>query len=136
LAETAVATVSLLEQPCSGDRPTTLTALDLVQSSDELRVRLAENSKRFRRSMTDAGFTLAGDGHPIIPVMLGDAQLASLMADRMLERGVYVIAFSFPVVPHGTARIRTQMSAAHKPEDIDRAVDAFRDVGRELGLVA
>ena len=85
--------------------------------------------------MTAAGFTLAGADHPIIPVMLGDAGLATDMADRLLDRGVYVIGFSYPVVPQGEARIRTQMSAAHTNEQIDRAVDAFTAVGRELGVV-
>ena len=85
--------------------------------------------------MTKLGFTLAGEGHPIIPVMLGEASLAQEMAARMLEKGVYVIGFSFPVVPKGQARIRTQMSAAHSSEDIDRAVAAFGEVGRELGVV-
>jgi glycine C-acetyltransferase len=82
--------------------------------------------------MEAAGFTLAGAGHPIIPVMLGDAKLASEMADRLLAEGIYVIAFSFPVVPRGEARIRTQMSAAHTDADIDHAVDAFTRVGRDL----
>ena len=86
-------------------------------------------------AMTAAGFTLSGEGHPIIPVMIGDAALAGEMAARLLDLGIYVTAFSFPVVPHGTARIRTQMNAAHSDDDIDRTVAAFGDVGRELGLV-
>jgi glycine C-acetyltransferase len=86
--------------------------------------------------MGKLGFALAGADHPIIPVMIGDAALASKMADRLLDHGIYVIGFSFPVVPKGQARIRTQMSAAHSPEDIDRAVAAFGEVGRELGVVA
>jgi glycine C-acetyltransferase len=114
---------------------TTLTALDLIESSSAPRQRLADNSERFRRGMTDAGFELSGNGHPIIPVMIGDEKLAGEMADRLLGLGVYVIAFSFPVVPRGTARIRTQMSAAHTPADIDRAIDAFTTVGREMGLI-
>jgi glycine C-acetyltransferase len=85
--------------------------------------------------MTAAGFELAGEGHPIIPVMLGDAQLASDMADKLLERGIYVVGFSFPVVPRGAARIRTQMSAAHTIDQIDEAVAAFVAVGRELGVI-
>jgi glycine C-acetyltransferase len=85
--------------------------------------------------MTKLGFTLAGADHPIIPVMIGDAALAGEMAAKMLERGIYVIGFSFPVVPKGQARIRTQMSAAHSPEDIDRAVEAFGAVGKELGVI-
>ncbi len=110
--------------------------LSLARDGDELRRRLTANADQFRSAMTEAGFELAGAGHPIIPVMIGDAVTASTMADRLLERGIYVTAFSFPVVPHGTARIRTQMNAAHSPDDIDRAVGAFVDVGRELGLIA
>jgi glycine C-acetyltransferase len=85
--------------------------------------------------MEEAGFNLAGADHPIIPVMLGDARLAGEMADRLLDEGIYVVGFSFPVVPRGQARIRTQMSAAHSSDDIDRAIDAFTRVGRELGVV-
>ncbi len=114
---------------------TTLRALRMLEDSGELRDRLRENSQRFRDRMTAAGFELAGEGHPIIPVMLGDAQLASDMADKLLERGIYVIGFSFPVVPRGEARIRTQMSAAHTPKQIDQAVAAFIAVGRELGVI-
>lgn len=109
--------------------------LDLLAASDELRGRLAANAARFREAMTAAGFTLAGAGHPIIPVMLGDAQLAADMAAALLERGIYVIGFSFPVVPRGQARIRTQMSAAHTPDQIDRAVESFVAVGRQMGVV-
>jgi glycine C-acetyltransferase len=114
----------------------TLKALDMVSGSSELRDRLAGNAAHFRRGMEAAGFTLAGAGHPIIPVMLGDAALAGEMADRLLQRGIYVIGFSFPVVPRGEARIRTQMSAAHTVEHLDRAVAAFTEVGRGLGVVA
>jgi glycine C-acetyltransferase len=114
---------------------TSLTVLDILESAGELRRTLVENSERFRADMTRAGFTLAGNGHPIIPVMLGDAKLATEMADRLLDRGVYVVGFSFPVVPEGQARIRTQMSAGHEPEHIDRAIDAFVTVGRELGVI-
>jgi glycine C-acetyltransferase len=85
--------------------------------------------------MRDAGFTLAGADHPIIPVMIGDAALAGRFAERMLERDIYVTAFSFPVVPRGEARIRTQMSAAHTADDLDRAAEAFAAVGRELGVI-
>ena len=113
-----------------------IKAFDLLQKSDDLRAQLNRNSEHFRARMTEAGFTLAGKDHAIIPVMLGDAQLASTMADKLLEKGVYVIGFSFPVVPKGQARIRTQMSAAHSIEDIDRTVDAFIAVGKELGVVA
>ena len=114
---------------------TSLAALDLLDASDELRRRLAANSERFRSGMEQAGFTLAGGGHPIIPVMLGDARLATSMADALLEHGIYVIGFSYPVVPKGAARIRTQMSAAHSPEQVDTCVQAFTDVGRTLGIV-
>ncbi len=114
----------------------TLKALEMVSGSSELRDRLAANAAHFRRGMEAAGFTLAGAGHPIIPVMLGDATLAGEMADRLLQRGIYVIGFSFPVVPRGEARIRTQMSAAHTVEHLDRAVAAFTDVGRDLEVVA
>jgi glycine C-acetyltransferase len=110
--------------------------LDLVETSDDLRNHLSQNAAYFRSRMSAAGFNLVPGEHPIIPVMLGDAKLASTFAQRLLERGVYVIGFSFPVVPHGKARIRTQMSAAHRREELDRAVDAFVAVGRELGVVA
>lgn len=114
---------------------TSLQVLDLLESADELRARLVSNSERFRSEMTKAGFTLAGNGHPIIPVMLGDARVATEMANRMLELGVYVIGFSFPVVPEGQARIRTQMSAGHTDDHLHRAIDAFVTVGRELGVI-
>jgi glycine C-acetyltransferase len=113
-----------------------LKMFELVENGAALREQLDANAKRFREAMTRAGFKLAGAGHPIIPVMLGDAALAQQLAAKMLERGIYVIGFSFPVVPKGQARIRTQMSAAHSAADIDRAVEAFVAVGRELGVVA
>ena len=113
-----------------------LKVLDMLQGSDDLRRRLSENSTYFRERMTDLGFALAGAGHPIIPVMLGDAKLASEMAERLLAEGIYVIGFSFPVVPVGQARIRTQMSAAHSRAQIDRAIAAFEKVGRTLGVIA
>ncbi len=115
---------------------TTLTALDLLRASGQLRERLEANARRFRTGMEAAGFTLAGADHPIIPVMLGDARLASTMADALLERGVYVIGFSYPVVPKGEARIRTQMSAAHTTDQIDHAIGAFTEVGRDLGVIS
>jgi len=115
---------------------TTLRALDLIEESDELRVKLAANAALFRQGMETAGFSLAGAGHPIIPVMLGDAKLAGEMAARLLEEGIYVIGFSFPVVPKGEARIRTQMSAAHSSDDIEQAVAAFTRIGMEMGVVA
>ncbi len=114
---------------------TSLTVLDILETADDLRRRLAVNSERFREQMTEAGFVLTGRGHPIIPVMLGDAKLATEMADRLLELGVYVVGFSFPVVPEGQARIRTQMSAAHEPEHIEQAIEAFVAVGRDLGVI-
>jgi glycine C-acetyltransferase len=112
-----------------------LKVLDMIEQGGELRRRLYDNAARFRAGMERLGFTLAGADHPIIPVMIGDAALAGKMADRMMDHGIYVIGFSFPVVPKGQARIRTQMSAAHSPADIDRAVAAFGEVGRELGVV-
>ncbi len=102
---------------------------------DALREQLFANARRFRAAMTEAGFDLLPGEHPIIPVMLGDARLAQDMAARMLELGVYVIGFSFPVVPRGQARIRTQMSAAHTFEQIDQAVAAFITAGKELGVI-
>ncbi|WP_409018642.1 glycine C-acetyltransferase [Brevundimonas vesicularis] len=105
------------------------------EEGDALRGQLFANAERFRSKMTEAGFTLQPGEHPIIPVMLGDAKLAQDMAARMLELGVYVIGFSFPVVPRGQARIRTQMSAAHTFDQIDAAVEAFITAGRELGVI-
>ncbi len=112
-----------------------LKVFDMVEHQHGLRQRLYANATRFRDAMDRLGFDLVPGEHPIIPVMLGDAKLAGEMAARMLELGVYVIGFSFPVVPEGQARIRTQMSAAHSPEDIDKAVEAFATAGRELGVI-
>lgn len=114
---------------------TSLKVLDLLQSSDELRTRLHENSRYFRGAMEAAGFTLVPGEHPIIPVMLGDAKLASAMAEQLLQHGIYVIGFSFPVVPQGKARIRCQMSAAHTREHLDKAIAAFTLVGKDLGVI-
>jgi glycine C-acetyltransferase len=114
---------------------TTVHVLDMLQQDHELQQRLQRNATRFRSGMEAAGFTLAGAGHPIIPVMLGDAKVAGDMAQRLLAKGIYVIAFSFPVVPQGKARIRTQMSAAHSDEDIDSAVAAFTEVATEMGVL-
>jgi len=97
--------------------------------------KIKENTTRFRQKMTSAGFTISGDDHPISPVMLGDAQLASDMADDMLKRGIFVIGFSYPVVAKGKARIRVQISAAHTTEDIDRTVEAFIEVGRARNVI-
>ncbi|MER8382141.1 glycine C-acetyltransferase [Mesorhizobium sp. M0142] len=113
-----------------------IKVFELIKVGDGLRKRLYDNAGHFRSEMGKLGFTLAGADHPIIPVMLGDATLAQEMAARMLKRGIYVIGFSFPVVPKGQARIRTQMSAAHSSADIDRAVEAFAAVGRELGVIS
>ncbi|WP_113154344.1 glycine C-acetyltransferase [Nitratireductor sp. OM-1] len=113
-----------------------LRVFDMVAGGAGLRQKLYDNTARFRTGMEKQGFTLAGADHPIIPVMLGDAALAEKMASRLLEEGIYVIGFSFPVVPKGAARIRTQMSAAHSAADIDRAVEAFGKIGRELGVIA
>ena len=112
-----------------------LKGLELAGSSSELRDRLHANAQRLRSGLTAAGFQLKPGEHPIIPVMLGDAALASQVADRLLKRGIYVISFSYPVVPRGQARIRLQASAAHTPEQIDKAVAAFTEVGRELGII-
>jgi glycine C-acetyltransferase len=114
---------------------TTLAVLDIVEAGDGLRRQLDDNAARFRRGMEAAGFTLAGAGHPIIPVMLGDARVAVEMAERLLAEGVFVIAFSYPVVPLGRARIRTQMSATHTPDQIDQVIDAFSAVGRAMGVL-
>jgi glycine C-acetyltransferase len=109
-----------------------LAALDLLDSSGDLLERLRANTALFRRRMTEEGFDLLPGEHPIIPVMIGDAARASRMADLLLDQGVYVIGFSYPVVPHGKARIRTQMSAAHSTDDVLRAVDAFVSARAQL----
>lgn len=113
-----------------------LAVLDRIENSDQLRDRLWENTTYFRESLQKAGFELAGRDHPIIPVMVGDAALATEMADRLLKRGIYVIGFSYPVVPNGQARIRTQMSAALTREQLDVAISAFIEVGRELEIIS
>lgn len=112
-----------------------LAAFQLIKSSDELRKKLRFNSQYFRTHMEAAGFTLIPGEHPIIPIMLGDAKLATAMADALLKEGIYVIGFSFPVVPQGKARIRTQISAAHTQTQLDLAIQAFKKVGRELGVI-
>ena len=113
----------------------TIKVIDMLADGHDLRARLKENSAYFRERMSAAGFTLAGADHAIIPVMLGDAKLAAEMASRMLDAGIYVVGFSFPVVPKGQARIRTQMSAAHTREQLDKAIDAFIRIGSELGVI-
>ncbi|TXH90201.1 MAG: glycine C-acetyltransferase [Rhodoferax sp.] len=111
-------------------------ALLRSEEGDALRQRIRANATQFRQGMAQAGFELVPGEHAIVPVMLGDAQLATRMADALLEEGIYVIGFSFPVVPRGKARIRTQMSAAHTPAQIERAVAAFTRVGKALGAIA
>ena len=110
--------------------------MDILMRSSNLIKSLEKNTKQFREGMKKAGFTISGDNHPISPVMLGDAKIASAMASQMLDHGIYVIAFSFPVVPKGKARIRVQLSAAHTEEEIDRAIKAFTDVGKKLKIIS
>ncbi|CAG20136.1 glycine C-acetyltransferase [Photobacterium profundum] len=112
-----------------------IRVIDLLAESGDLRTRLWENSAHFRARMTEAGFTMSGADHAIIPIMLGDAKVAAEFAERALEKGIYVVGFSFPVVPQGQARIRTQMSAAHSPEQLDRAIDVFIEVGKDMGII-
>ncbi len=113
-----------------------IKAIDLAEAGDDLRDRITANAGHFRGGLSQAGFRLLPGSHPIIPVMLGDAKLAQSMAARLLDEGIYVIGFSFPVVPDGQARIRTQISAAHTPAHIDRAIAAFTKVGHELGVIS
>ena len=113
-----------------------IKVLDLLESSHDLIRKVHDNNAYFRKHMQALGFTLIPGEHPIIPVMLGDAKLAKTMADELLKEGVYVIGFSYPVVPHGQARIRTQMSAAHEKQHLDRAIEAFAKVGKKLGVIA
>ncbi len=110
-----------------------LAVLDLLGESDDLRARLRENTAWFRSTMTGLGFDVLPGDHPIVPIMIGDAARASLMANRLLEEGIYVVGFSYPVVPMGKARIRTQVSAAHTRQDLERAVAAFTRVRGSLG---
>jgi len=113
----------------------TLHVLDMVAKGHERRAQLKDNAAHFRKRMSEAGFTLAGADHPIIPVMIGDAKKAADMSDELLKRGIYVIGFSFPVVPKGEARIRTQMSAIHTREQLDKAIDAFIEVGKAMEII-
>ena len=113
-----------------------IAVFDLLERDSSLREQLHENAAYFRNKLTERGFDLKPGEHPIIPVMLGDARLATTMADELLKRGVYVVGFSFPVVPEGQARIRTQMSAGLSREQLDQAVEAFTDVGRELKVIS
>jgi glycine C-acetyltransferase len=111
----------------------TIKALHLLSESTELRDKLEENTNYFRSALTERGLTIKPGTHPIVPIMLGDAALSQKFAARMLEKGVYVIGFFYPVVPHGTARVRTQVSAAHSREDLEFAVNAFAETNSELG---
>ncbi|MGB1303877.1 glycine C-acetyltransferase [Pseudoalteromonas marina] len=112
-----------------------IKVLEMLENGGELRAKLWSNAKYFREQMEAAGFTCAGKDHAIIPVMLGDAKVASLMADKLLAEGIYVTGFSFPVVPKGQARIRTQISAAHNIEQLDTAIAAFTRIGKEMGVI-
>jgi glycine C-acetyltransferase len=113
----------------------TLRVLDMLEGSTDLRERLHANARYFRENMQALGFDLIPGEHPIVPVMLGDAPLAVSLAERVQAQGVYVVAFAFPVVPHGKARIRTQLSAAHTREQLDRVIQAFKSAGRDLGII-
>jgi glycine C-acetyltransferase len=113
----------------------TLKALELLEQGASLRLQLAENTAYFRRRMTEAGFDIISGEHPIIPVMTGEAPVAQQLASKLMEHGVYVTAFSFPVVPRGLARVRTQMSAAHSRVQLDKAIDAFIAVGQQIALI-
>lgn len=112
-----------------------IKVLELLEDGDALRNQLHENAKYFREQMSAAGFYLAGADHAIVPVMIGDAKLAGDFANKLLEENIYVIGFSFPVVPQGQARIRTQMSAAHTKAQLDRAIAAFTRIGKEMGII-
>ncbi|WP_372368888.1 glycine C-acetyltransferase [Candidatus Uabimicrobium sp. HlEnr_7] len=112
-----------------------IKVLDLISSSTELRDRLEENTKYFRNKITEAGFNIKSGEHPIIPIMLGDARLANQMADDLLQEGIYVIGFSYPVVPKNEARIRVQISAAHTREELDKAINAFSKIGKKLNVI-
>jgi glycine C-acetyltransferase len=114
----------------------TLKALELLEQGASLRLQLAENTAYFRRRMTEAGFDIISGEHPIVPVMTGEASVAQQLAGKLMEHGVYVTAFSFPVVPKGLARVRTQMSAAHSRAQLDKAIDAFIAVGRQIALIS
>ncbi|MEI8594495.1 glycine C-acetyltransferase [Photobacterium sp. Hal280] len=112
-----------------------IRVLDLLAESSDLRATLWKNAEQFRTRMSEAGFTLAGADHAIIPIMLGDAKVAAEFAERALKEGIYVVGFSYPVVPKGQARIRTQMSAAHSAEQLDNTIDAFIRIGKEMGII-
>jgi glycine C-acetyltransferase len=113
-----------------------LRVLELISKTSELRERLMSNTERFRTAMTEAGFDIKPGVHPIVPIMLYEERLAHDFARKLLEEGIYVIGFSYPVVPKGQARIRVQLSAAHTPEMVERAIAAFAGVGKDLGVLA
>ncbi|MCP9456831.1 MAG: aminotransferase class I/II-fold pyridoxal phosphate-dependent enzyme, partial [Nitrospira sp.] len=113
-----------------------LRAIELVAQGDDLRARLHENAKYVRARLTELGFRLIAGEHPIIPIMLGEATLATAMAEALIKEGIYVVGFSYPVVPQGQARIRVQVSAAHTEAQLERAVQVFARVGRALGVIA
>ena len=113
----------------------TIQVLDLLEQSPELRDRVHANARYFRERMQSLGFDLVPGEHPIIPVMLGEAPLAVRLAERMQNEGIYVVAFAFPVVPHGKARIRTQMNAAHSTAQLDQVISAFGRSARDLGII-
>ena len=112
-----------------------IKVLEILEKSTSLRDQLEENTKYFRKSMSEVGFDIKDGVHPIVPVMLYDAKLAGEMADKLLDQGIYVIGFSFPVVPKDEARIRVQISAAHSMEDLNKAINAFVKVGKELKVL-
>ncbi|MEW5819138.1 MAG: glycine C-acetyltransferase [Cyanobacteriota bacterium] len=113
-----------------------IKVMDILTSTTEFRDKLEDNTKYFRTKMTQAGFEIKPGDHPIVPIMLGDARLATEMADKMLKEGIYVIGFSYPVVPKGQARIRVQISAAHELKHLNKAIEAFTKVGNELGVLS
>ena len=113
-----------------------IKAIEMLESSQDLLDTLHSNAKYFREKMSEAGFTLGGADHAIVPVMLHDAKIASLMAEELLKKGIYVIAFSFPVVPKDKARIRTQISASHTKEQLDLVISSFIEVGKKLGIIS
>ena len=112
-----------------------LAVLDLISREPERVTRVQENTRKFRQDMTDAGFSITPGCHPIVPIMIGDEKKTVAMADELNRRGIFVVGFSFPVVPRGQARIRVQLSAAHTESQIDRAVAEFTEVGRAQGLI-
>ena len=113
-----------------------IAVFDMLSETTELRDRLMENTKYFREQMTAAGFDIKPGEHPITPIMLYDAVLSQQFAEKLLERGIYVIGFYYPVVPKGQARIRVQVSAAHERQHLDKAIAAFTEVGKELGVLS